>query len=87
MDFIGKYYTDREKNIELIKYKQSDGIIDDINRYVEDVVKHARVINDFTENKIYTVYKDELNDLLHNRYNTLPFFERVDINDDNATRF
>lgn len=78
MDFIGKYYTDREKNIELIKYKQSDGIIDDINRYLEDVVKHARVINDFTENKIYTVYKDDINEMIHDRYSTLPFYERID---------
>lgn len=36
------------------------------------------MVSDFTENKIYTVYKDEVNDLLHNRYSTLPFFERVD---------
>ena len=78
MDFIGKYYTDREKNIDLIKYKQSDGIIDDINRYVEDVVKHARVINDFTENKIYTIYKDDINNMIHDRYSTLPFYERID---------
>ena len=78
MDFIGKYYTEREKNIELIKYKQSDGIIEDINRYVEDVIKHARVINDFTENKIYTVYKEDLNDMIHDRYSTLPFYERID---------
>ena len=78
MDFIGKYYTDREKNIELIKYKQSDGIIDDINRYVEDVVKHARVINDFTENKIYTIYKEDINEMIRDRYSTLPFYERID---------
>ena len=78
MDFIGKYYTDKEKNIDLIKYKQSDGIIEDIEKYIEDVVKHARVINDFTENKIYNVYKEDVNDLIHNRYSTLPFFERID---------
>ena len=78
MDFIGKYYTEREKNIELIKYKQNDGIIEDINRYVEDVIKHARVINDFTENKIYTVYKEDLNEMIHDRYSTLPFYERID---------
>ena len=79
MDFIGKFYSEKVSNPELIRYKQSDEIINDINLYIEDYVRKARVVRDFTENKIYTVYKDELNDLLHNRYNTLPFFERVDL--------
>ena len=79
MDFIGKFYSEKVNNPELIKYKQSDEIVNDINLYVEDYIRKSRVLRDFTENKIYTVYKDELNDLLHNRYSTLPFFERVDI--------
>ena len=79
MDFIGKFYSEKVSNPDLIRYKQSDGIINDINLYIDDYIRKARVIRDFTENKIYTVYKDDLNDLLHNRYNTLPFFERVDI--------
>ena len=79
MDFIGKYYTEKVSNIELIKYKQSDTIVNDINLYIEDYIRKARVLRDFTENKIYTVDKNDLNDLLHNRYSTLPFFERVDL--------
>ncbi len=79
MEFIGKYYSEKVKNVELIRYKQSDEIINDINLYLEDFIRKARVVSDFTENKIYTVYKDELNDLLHNRYSTLPFFERIDV--------
>ena len=78
MDFIGKYYSEKVDNFEFIKYKQSDEIINDMNLYIEDFIRKARVVRDFTENKIYTIYKDEVNDLLHNRYNTLPFFERVD---------
>ena len=79
MDFIGKFYSEKVSNPELIRYKQSDEIINDINLYIEDFIRKARMVRDFTENKIYTVYKDDVNDLLHNRYNTLPFFERVDI--------
>ena len=79
MDFIGKFYSEKASNPELIRYKQSDEIINDINLYIEDFIRKARMVRDFTENKIYTVYKDDVNDLLHNRYNTLPFFERVDI--------
>lgn len=79
MDFIGKFYSEKVDNFEFIQYKQSDAIIQDIQLYIEDFIRKARVVSDFTENKIYTVYKEEINDLLHNRYNTLPFFERVDV--------
>ena len=78
MDFIAKYYLGKETNVDMITYKQSDGIIDDINRYIADYIEKARMINDFTENKIYDVYKDDINEMLHNGYSTLPFFERVD---------
>ena len=79
MDFIGKFYSEKVSNPELIRYKQSDGIINDINLYIDDYIRKARVIRDFTENKNYIVYKDDLNDLLQNRNNTLPFFDRDDI--------
>ena len=78
MNFIGKFYSEKVDNYDLIKYKQSDDIIRDIDLYVEDYIRKARMVSDFTEGKIYTVYKEEINDLLHNRYNTLPLFERVD---------
>ena len=29
------------------------------------------------ENKIYDIDKDEINELLHNKYNNLPFFEKT----------
>ena len=79
MDFLGKYYSEKIPNIPLVQYKQSDRIVKDIKLYVEDYIRKARVISDFVENKIYIVRKEELNELLHSRYNTLPFFERVDI--------
>ncbi len=78
MDFIAKYYLGKETNVDIITYKQSDGIIDDINRYIEDYIKNAKMTSSFTENKIYDVTKEEVNEMLHERYSTLPFFERVD---------
>ena len=80
MSFLSRYYIERvsDEDFELIKYKQSDGIINDINLYVEDYVRKAKMISDFTENHIYTVHKEDVNEMLHNRYSTLPFFERVD---------
>ena len=79
MDFIGKYYSEKVDDIELIKYKQSDRIIKDIDLYIEDYIRKARMVKDFTENKIHSIYKEDINELLHQRYNTLPFFERVDV--------
>ena len=80
MSFLSRYYIEKvsDEDFELVKYKQSDAIINDINLYIEDYIRKARMISDFTENHVYTVYKEEVNDLLHNRYSTLPFFERVD---------
>ena len=78
MDFIGKYYANGVSNFELIKYKQSDGIIKDITLYIEDYIRKSRVISDFVENKVWNIYKDDLNEQLHSRYSNLPFFERVE---------
>ena len=80
MNFLSRYYVEKvsDEDFELVKYKQSDGIINDINLYVEDFIRKAKMVSDFTENHVYTVYKEDINDLLHNRYSTLPFFERID---------
>ena len=78
MDFIGKYYSEKQNNIPLITYKQSDEIINDINLYIEDYIRKARVLTDFTENKIYDVSKQELNELIHDYYRNLPFYERIE---------
>ena len=78
MDFIGKYYAEKQDNIPLIEYKQSDEIIRDIDLYVEDYIRNARVLTDFTENKIYDVKKNDLNELIHAYYNNLPFYERIE---------
>ena len=80
MSFLSRYYVEKvsDEDFELVKYKQSDGIINDINLYVEDFIRKAKMVSDFTENHVYTVYKEDINDLLHNRYSTLPFFERID---------
>jgi len=60
MDFIGKFYSENVSNVEFIKYKQSDEIINDINLYMEDVIRKSKVLHDFTENKIYTIKKSDV---------------------------
>ena len=76
--FIERYYKYTEKNPELVKYKQSDKVIEDINDYVKDLISKAKFTEDI-ENKDYSITKEELNDLLHDRYSKMLFFERLDL--------
>ena len=78
MEFLGEYYSNNKLNHELIKYKQSDQIIKDITLFVESYIKNNKVLNSFTENKIYNIDKKEVNEMIHDRYKNLPFFERID---------
>lgn len=76
--FIERYYKYTEKNPELVKYKQSDQVIEDVNNYVKDLINNAKFTEDI-ENKDYSITKEELNDLLHDRYSKMLFFERLDL--------
>lgn len=78
VDFIGRYYKNGEKNKKLVLYKQSDEIIKDIEDFVSNYVDKAKFTSGFTENEIYTISKDDINDMLRNRYNSLVLFDRVD---------
>ena len=74
--FISRYYTYKEKNPELVKYKQSNEIITDIDNYVKEYVKNTKFIKNIEE--VDSVYsKTELNYLLHNRYSKFPLFQRI----------
>ncbi len=77
-DFISRYYTYQETYPELVKYKQSDAIITHLDAYLEDYVSNCRFVSSFIENEINHVDKDEINELLHYKYNRLPLFERVE---------
>ena len=77
-DFVSRYYTYQETYPELVKYKQSDEIIKDLDSYLENYINQCKLISSFTENEINYVDKDEINELLHYKYNRLPLFERVD---------
>lgn len=77
-DFISRYYSYQETYPELVKYKQSDEIITDIDHYLEEYVKNAKFINSFTENEKNIVDKKEMNQMLHDKYDRMPLFERVE---------
>ena len=65
----------KEKNPNLVKYKQSDGIIKDLDNYINNIEKNARITKDIEHDKnIYD--KDTLNRLLE-RYSKFPLFMRI----------
>lgn len=76
-DFISRYYSYQETNPELIRYKQSDEIIKDMEHYVKDLENNAKFLRDIIENDVYEYTKEELNDMMKERYSTLPLMNRV----------
>lgn len=76
-DFIARYYTYSESNPELIKYKQSDEIIKDIEHYVKDLENNAKFLRNIIENDVYEYSKEYLNEMMKDRYSTIPLMTRV----------
>lgn len=73
--FIERSYTG-DNDFEFIKYKQSDGIYDDIDKYIDNMCSKVRFMDDLF-NRDYSYTKDELNYMLFNRYGKFPLCERI----------
>lgn len=76
-EFISRYYTYNESNPELIKYKQSDEIIKDMELYIKDLEKNAKFLKNIVENDVYEYSKETLNDMMKERYSTIPLMTRT----------
>ena len=73
--FIERSYTDKN-DFEFIKYKQSDKIYDDIDKYIDNLSHKLKFIDDlFTRDYSYTV--NELNYMFRDRYSKFPVSERL----------
>ena len=73
--FIERSYQDRD-DYEFIKYKQSDLVYDDIDKYIDNMCNKARFLDDlFTRDCSYT--KSELDYMLNVRYDKFPLGERI----------
>lgn len=77
-DFVSRYYTYEEKNPELVKYKQSDEIIHDMDLFLEDYIANCKIIHSFKEGEMNQIDKNDINEMLHHKYDRLPLFERMD---------
>ncbi|MBR1937054.1 MAG: AAA family ATPase [Bacilli bacterium] len=77
-DFVSRFYSYKEIDPELVRYKQSDEIINDLDNYIDNYVSNCKFTFSFTEGEKNLIDKDYLNELLHEKYSRLPLFERVD---------
>lgn len=76
-NFIARFYEKSNKRTDLITYKQSREIVLDLDKYIKDFIKESKIINDIELDKVNTISKDEVNNLLHDKYSRFPFFERI----------
>ena len=76
--FIERYYKYSEKNEELVRYKQSDRVINDFDNYVKDILNNIH-FTEGIENKDYSITKHELDYLLKDRYSKMLLFERLEL--------
>ena len=74
--FTSRSYTN-QGDYEFIKYKQSDEIYDDIDKYIDNLTCNLSFINDlFTRDYSYTA--NELNMMFKDRYAKFTLNERID---------
>ena len=75
--FISRYYKGNVTNYDMIKYKQSDDIIKDIDNYITNLLDNVCFMDNLTFDNFIEVDKEEINTMLKYKYNRFPLFERV----------
>ena len=84
--FVERYYTNIENNRDLVKLKLSDDFKTIIDKYVLSIEKNLKFISDIeTDKKVFT--KEELNEMLKDRYSSLPIIERLNKIAENIANF
>ena len=76
-DFISRYYTKSDNNVDLIRFKQSDGIIKVLEDYVANLIKNTSFFDDLSYLEI-KLDKKTLNYLFHERFSMLNIIDRLD---------
>lgn len=76
-DFISRYYKYNMDNVDLVIYKQSDEIINNINLYIDYLVNKAMFVKEVVIDKYVTYDVEDLNYMLKDRYSKFPLFERI----------
>ena len=76
-DFISRYYKYNVDNVDLVIYKQSDEIINNINLYIDYLVNKAMFVKEVVIDKYVTYDVEDLNYMLKDRYSKFSLFERI----------
>ena len=74
---IEEYYQNKSIDTEFIRYKLSDEITDDIDKYLLELINNTHFKTDYIT-KDFIITKDELEYFLHERYKHFPLFKRID---------
>lgn len=76
-DFISRYYKGNVDNYDMVKYKQSDEIIKDIDSYINNLLSTIKFNNKLEYDNFIEIDTEELNNMLNYKYNRFPLFERI----------
>lgn len=76
-EFVERYYKYQERNPMLVKYKQSDEIIDALEKYIKNMLSKLKFENDLIT-RDFEISADELNYLLKDRYEKILLIEILD---------
>ena len=76
-DFISRYYKKEVINYDLVKYKQSDEIIKDLDDYVKDILNNISFTKNLEFDSFIDISAEELNKMLTYKYSNFPLFERI----------
>ena len=76
-DFISRYYKGNVDNYDMVKYKQSDEIIKDIDSYINNLLSTIKFNNKLEYDDFIEIDTEELNNMLNYKYNRFPLFERI----------
>lgn len=76
-DFLARYYQGIFQNNDLIKFKLSDEIVPILENYANTITRLCKFTNDIVY-KEQVIDKNELNDLLSNRFSKFNLFVRFD---------
>lgn len=76
-DFISRYYKGNVDNYDMVKYKQSDEIIKDIDNYINNLLSTIKFNDKLEYDDFIEIDTEELNNMLNYKYNRFPLFERI----------
>jgi len=74
---LARYYKNELQNNELIKFKLSDEIISIVENYAKTITNLCRFMNDISYKEVI-IDKNELNNLLKERFSKFNLFDRFD---------